>query len=915
MSKYNCDLDYLSLGFDISNEEISEIISEADEIIRSNNIDSNTLSVAYLKKAQCLQKFEKFKESKESVYKTLQFSPEMPEAMVRLGNVLNLVERQYDIAIEYINRALEHFPNYAYGFVMRGNIYLNKEELDKALFDYNYAISLKPDYADAYVNRGGIYLLKGENDKVIIDSNEAIRLNPNNANAYVNRGNAYLYKDEFDNAITDYNTANQLEPNHLLAFFNRGVAYAYRDEIDKAITNFVKAIQLQPDIVYEINNRGITYGKEGKFDRAIAIFSAIIQLRPNYYDAINNRGIVFAKINNYENAIADFARAIQLAPNNAASYFNLGNVYDQIGIYDKAILNFSIGLKIQPTDINALFNRANIYADQFDYDKAIADYTEVIRLKPDYTEAFYNRGSIYGRIKKYDKAISDFTEALNLGLNDEETFLSRGAAFADKGDYDSAIADYERTIQLKPDYIDAFFNIGNAYWNKNEYDKAIENYNKATLLQPNHFGSYFNSGTIYEIKREYDKALDGYIRALLIIIESKEISIGLLTSTNAEVFNYLVDKILLNSNFFWELPINKLQNVPHFFIEIIVKFRNMQMEKVSYKKLILAVYSLWQSCRIFDNRIMVYQYTSMVLLEKIKSDRRFHLKPAVYQNDPEEGQIFYKRIMEYFNKINSYIADIIEPLSKANSETVVFVRSLTSSKDSLVMWNSTYGDNGFGISVGIPAWKINKGQGINKTLNNYTPPMRTINSWYSSELIINRNTEIGIGKKELNNSNVLGNSPIDEVVPLWKMGLYKILYLDEGDTQEKLKNITDCLSLIEKNEYTEEFNKLLGELFSSITHLIKDKAYAHEEEYRLLFVDTIQKGEKYIKTSIKNDICEGIYVETEPVLFQDDKDVIYFGPKVPQVTIDKYRHAFRLSGLPFNGSTDNMLLPSGIHYR
>ena len=42
MSKYNYDLDYLTLGCDISREEILEIIEESDSIIKSHNFDTNT---------------------------------------------------------------------------------------------------------------------------------------------------------------------------------------------------------------------------------------------------------------------------------------------------------------------------------------------------------------------------------------------------------------------------------------------------------------------------------------------------------------------------------------------------------------------------------------------------------------------------------------------------------------------------------------------------------------------------------------------------------------------------------------------------------------------------------------------------------------------------------------------------------
>ena len=808
MSKYNYDLDYLTVGCDITREEILEIIEEADSIIESHNFDTNTLCRAYLKKAQCLQKLGKYAESKEIVERALEISPEMPEALVRLGTVYNQVEQKYDVAIEYINKALEQNPKYAPGLVTRGNVFLNKGEFDKAFKDFDDAIILKPDYPEAYINRAGIYFYKGEHDRVISDCNEALRFKPDHPIAFVNRGNAYFAKGEFDNAISDYDKAIQLNPNLLLAFYNRGLAYANRDIIDKAIVDFTRAIQLRPDIAYAINDRGIIYGRESKNERAIAVFSIIIQLRPDYMDAVNNRGIVYTNMKKYEQAIADFTRAIQLAPNNASPYFNLGNVYEKIGIYDKAILNFSIGLQKQPSEIEALLRRGNIYANIGDNNRAIADYSEVLRLKPDYANAFFNRGI--------------------------------------------------------------------AYWDKGEHDKA----------------------------------LNDYCKALLILIEPKK------TPIDSLYFYYLIDLILPEKpDFFWELPIDKLHNIPHFFIEMIVKFRNLNLEKPPYKELIHAVFSLWQSCKNFDNAITVYQYTTLDVLDKMRSNRRLHLQPATYLNDPDEGQVFYKYIVKSLNANNVKIAGIIESLSRTNSEIAVFIRSLTSNKNSLVMWNSSYGDNGNGISVGISAWKINKGQGIDKALISQTQSMQFKNTIQSNDFADNRVIKTKIEDVKSNSMDFMENEHFEEVVPLRKIGLYKILYLDEEDSQNQLKNIADCLLRIGENEYTKEFRELLDELFSSITHLIKDKTYAHEEEYRLLFVDSIKKENKYIKTLVKDGICEGIYVETEPILFQDDKDLVFFGPKVSEVTINKYRHAFRLSDLPLEGSTDKMLQPSGIHYR
>ena len=883
MSKYNCDLDYLSPGCDISNEEILDIIREADSIIESHKNDADTLSEAYLKKAQCLQKLYKFAESKESVERALEISPEMPEALVRLGNIFNQVEKKYDVAIEYINKALEQKPEYAYGLVMRGNVFLNKGELDKAIIDYNDAIRLKPDYPEAYVNRGGIYILKNENDMAIEDCNEAIRL----------------------------------KPNHLEAHVNRGIAYANKDKIDKAIVDFSKAIQLQPDIVYGINDRGIAYGKKGKYNIAIAIFSVVILLRPHYLDAINNRGIVFANMSDYKKAIKDFNRAIQLVPNNAAAYFNLGKVYADIGKYEKAISNYSMGLKIAPNDINALYNRGNLCAEIHEYDRAIEDYTKVLKQKPDYADVFYNRGSMYASKKDYDRALSDFTKAIYINPYDAENYFTRGTVFADKSDYDSAIEDYERTIQLKPDYVNVFFNKGNAYWSKGEHDKAIENYNKVILLQPKHLGAFLNRGTMHEIKGEYDKALDDYSKTLLILIELKENTIDTLYSKNVGYFYYLADKILSNRpEFFWELPIGDLHKIPHFFTRSIEKFRVNGLETMPYRNLILTIYSLWKHIKCdSDKNIMLYQYTTLAVLDKMRINQRYRLIPASYQNDPEEGQVLFNLLKMFFQSDkDKCITNLLEQLLNNNPETTVFMRSFTSLEDNLVMWDSSYADNGKGISVGILSEKINMGQGINEVYYDLEYSLRQINILSDIDSIEIKQTRPTNWNYEIKDNNPKKKNHDFKLVPLEKTGLYRILYLDEESSKIALKGIADCLLEFEEKDFTKEFIKLIRELFKSVTHLIKNKTYEHENEYRLIFIDSIEKGKKYIAVEDK-DICDGVFVETEPVLFQDDKDVVFFGPKVNEVTINKYRDAFKKNGLPLKGSVNKMLRPSKIHYR
>jgi tetratricopeptide (TPR) repeat protein len=177
MSKYKLDINYLSPGFDISQEELEEIIVEADGIITKNkNVENpEKRAEAYLKKSQCLQKLGKHVKSRDFCEGSLSLFPDMVEALVQLGNIYEN-EKNHDEAINACSRAIQINPNYAAAFTSRGIAYSNKNENEKAIADYTEAIRLKPDYAAAYFNRANAYNTLGEHDKAATDKDEVTRL-------------------------------------------------------------------------------------------------------------------------------------------------------------------------------------------------------------------------------------------------------------------------------------------------------------------------------------------------------------------------------------------------------------------------------------------------------------------------------------------------------------------------------------------------------------------------------------------------------------------------------------------------------------------------------------------------------------------------------------------------------------------
>jgi hypothetical protein len=373
---------------------------------------------------------------------------------------------------------------------------------------------------------------------------------------------------------------------------------------------------------------------------------------------------------------------------------------------------------------------------------------------------------------------------------------------------------------------------------------------------------------LFEKKEKYEKAFDDYLLA---------------SKLNAKFFSNFsayLDRLLANpetADLLWNIPLPKLEPVPHFFVNTIYNFRCAKLESEPHKRLVRAVFLLWDHCRCKEDGLILNQFTNLWALEGMRKSRKLRLFPINYQNDPEEGKVFYMRLTEYFRD-NPEMKNWVDTLAAYPSEKVAFIRSLTTHSNTLLMWNSSY-SGPEGISVGISAKRINKGQGISRTIP---------------------------GENQTNENDL----------PINKTGLYKVCYIGkdiQNNENHLFREIASSLAAFDE-AFTDEFNTLLAGLFISIAHLIKDVSYEHEAEYRLLYIDVLRNN-PYIQSSLSNGLFGGVFVNTEPILFEDDSAPVYFNPKIDDITIQKYRHAFRLEGLPKNGSVEKLLRSSEIKFR
>ena len=317
--------------------------------------------------------------TEEQVLSYLGISSSLEAAQGR-GYLRNLTKRQL----------LSHCLN------TRGNVYVNKGDIDKAIEDYTKAIVLDPQFAIAYNNRGCVFEMKGDYVKAIQDCTKAISIDPNHMKAFYNRGNSLAAKGDFDEAIQDYTAAISIDPKYANAYYNRGLAYKEKGDIDKAIEDYSKTIDLNPKLAVAYLSRGDAFSRRRDFDKAIQDYTKAISVDPKNAKAYHNRGSEYFNKGYIDNAIEDYTKAIGLDPKLETAYYNRGRCFASKSKYDLALSDFSRAIAINSKVADYFFYRATVYVFKEDKENAFQDFTRAIELDPGYMNKVKD---FFGRFK------------------------------------------------------------------------------------------------------------------------------------------------------------------------------------------------------------------------------------------------------------------------------------------------------------------------------------------------------------------------------------------------------------------------------------------------------------------------------------------------------------------------------------
>ena len=279
---------------------------------------------------------------------------ENPRLLYRGQGLAYLGKTMYTEAAEAFEKALACSDGRVVNMDYDINYYLatayyKMGEKDKAIQVYDAIVALKEKEEDAYYLRGVVYIEKGDLEKAQADFDKTIALNGENydrlieiycvleANGYKEVGQQYLQ------AAMDAGTKNMTN-------YEKGRICYYLEDYDNARTYLEKA---RDDNGHEaVLFLGKTYETLGDNNYAISVYNTYLESGKENPQVLNQLGLCRMKAGDYKGALMAFQSAMNIEDNGMMQTLKMNEIiaYERLGEYKQASVLLESYLKTYPDD-------------------------------------------------------------------------------------------------------------------------------------------------------------------------------------------------------------------------------------------------------------------------------------------------------------------------------------------------------------------------------------------------------------------------------------------------------------------------------------------------------------------------------------------------------------------------------------
>jgi type IV pilus assembly protein PilF len=195
-----------------------------------------------------------------------------------------------------------------------GSNYLNKGNIEMAMFELTKASRLIPRDADVHFALGTVHLMREDPELAVEEFTRTVELNKEHADAHNNLGFAYLKLERWDQAIQSSERALDIvsydTPERAMTII--GWAYYKKGDSVSALQMLKRALDIKDNMPDTENRIATIYLEEGRMDKAKIILLDLVKRVPRFASARLNLGIIYYKERDFVAARREFKEVVNL---------------------------------------------------------------------------------------------------------------------------------------------------------------------------------------------------------------------------------------------------------------------------------------------------------------------------------------------------------------------------------------------------------------------------------------------------------------------------------------------------------------------------------------------------------------------------------------------------------------------------
>jgi tetratricopeptide (TPR) repeat protein len=320
-----------------------------------------------------------------------------------------------DAALAEVHAGIRANPDWAEGWVQRGNILSAHGFWENALESYDRALAIRPKLLDALTARGLLREIHARSVDAERDFNAVIEAAPGAPDGYLLRGWLERRNGRYSESERDLAEARTRGPGRWEDYHNAGAA----------------AVRAQHWAVAERN------------------FELALLLRPDHADGWIALSRIHAARGQQEKAIEDLVRADLERPGDAAIWYARAELLRSLGRWEEAIRAYDCAISLGSQPI-MYAGRGQARAATQDSGKAESDLDYALELEPGLREAWVARARLRAGSGRFEEARADFAAALRIRAS-ASVLHDLARLHHDREHWGPAVEGYEAALRICDD--------------------------------------------------------------------------------------------------------------------------------------------------------------------------------------------------------------------------------------------------------------------------------------------------------------------------------------------------------------------------------------------------------------------------------------------------------------------------------